>query len=146
MPADSHIRMHMADDDPDDRLMMQEALEAVCPGHAIDFSVDGQDLPDDLKRRGPYTHLHDAPLPGVILLDLHMPRLDGHAALRAIKSAPELRRILVVLLTTSAAADDIVRSYDLGVNAFMVKPMRFDQLVADIRTFTEDWFSIVHLP
>lgn len=98
---------------------------------------------DFLNRRGSYT---DAPRPDVILLDLNMPRMDGREALEQIKSDPTLRKIPVVVLTTSEADQDIVQTYDLGVNAFVTKPVTFDGLVNAIKVMSDFWFEIVRLP
>ena len=140
------IRIHMCDDDPDDRLLLQDALLEVRLENAFDCSEDGQDLLDYLKRRGRYQDLRDEPLPGLILLDLNMPRKDGREALKEIKNDPDLRRIPVVILTTSKAEEDILRTYDLGVNSFIVKPVTFEKLVDAVRTVTDYWFRIVRLP
>ncbi len=139
------IRILMADDDPDDRLLLKEALEENRLGNIIDFAVDGQDLMDYLKREGTYANCH-TPLPGLILLDLNMPRKSGREALQEIKSDPDLRRIPVVIMTTSEAEEDILRSYDLGVNSFVVKPITFERLVEIVKSVTDYWLQIVRLP
>lgn len=139
------IRIMMADDDPDDRLLLKEALEENRLGNIIDFAVDGQDLMDYLKREGTYAN-YKTPLPGLILLDLNMPRKSGREALQEIKSDPDLRRIPVVIMTTSEAEEDILRSYDLGVNSFVVKPITFERLVEIVKSVTDYWLQIVRLP
>jgi CheY-like chemotaxis protein len=101
---------------------------------------------DYLYRRAEYTTLADGPLPGLILLDLNMPRKDGREALEEIKSDPGLRRIPIVVLTTSKAEEDILRSYDLGVNSFIIKPVVFESLVEIVKTLSKYWFEIVELP
>jgi CheY-like chemotaxis protein len=140
------IRIVMADDDVDDRLLLKEALDEVRLGNAIDFAVNGEDLMDYLKRRGEYGKLSDMPLPGLILLDLNMPRMDGRQVLRTIKSDPKLRYIPVVILTHSQAEEDVLRSYDLGVNSFIVKPVTFEKLVKVVKSITNYWFEIVRVP
>jgi CheY-like chemotaxis protein len=100
---------------------------------------------DYLTRSGKYARQH-APRPGLILLDLNMPRKDGRQALSEIKSDPELRRIPVVILTTSKTEEDVLRSYDLGANSFITKPVTFDRLVEIVRTLGNYWFKIVELP
>ena len=85
-------------------------------------------------------------MPGIILLDLNMPRMDGREALAEIKSDPELRSIPIVVLTTSKAEEDIVRTYDLGVNSFITKPVTFNALVDVMQTWSRYWFEIVDLP
>ena len=136
----------MADDDPDDRLLLKEAFEESSLGNIIDFKVDGQDLIDYLKRKGPYAALNNTQLPGLILLDLNMPRKDGRETLREIKSDSNLRHIPVVILTTSESEDDVWLSYNLGVNSFIVKPVTFERLVHLVRTITDYWLQIVRLP
>jgi CheY-like chemotaxis protein len=137
------ITILMADDDPDDRLLTKDALEESHLRNTFETVEDGEELMEYLYRRGKYS---DKPRPGLILLDLNMPRKDGREALREIKSDPELRRIPVVVMTTSKAEEDIVRSYDLGVNSFVVKPITFDGLVDTLQTIGKYWFEIVELP
>ncbi len=139
------ITILMADDDADDRMLMDEAMEEVHLSNQLDFVVDGQDLMDYLKREGKYLNM-EKDLPGLILLDLNMPIKDGRKALEEIKSDPDLRKIPVIVLTTSKAEEDVLRTYDLGVNSFICKPVSFDKLVDVVRTFTDYWFQIVRLP
>jgi len=136
----------MADDDPDDRLMAREALEEARLVNELRFVEDGEQLLDYLKRRGRFAEPDAAPRPGLILLDLNMPRKSGREALAEIKADPELRSIPVVVLTTSKAEEDILRSYDLGVNSFITKPVTFDGLVEVMRSLARYWFEIVALP
>jgi len=136
----------MADDDADDRLMAQEALAEARLANALHCVEDGEELLDYLGRRGQYAALSHTPLPGLILLDLNMPRKDGREALQDIKADPALRRIPVVVLTTSKAEEDILRSYDLGVSSFIVKPVAFEALVEVMKTLGRYWFEIVELP
>ena len=136
----------MADDDADDRLMAQEALAEARLANVLHCVEDGEELLEYLMRRGQYAALASSPLPGLILLDLNMPRKDGREALRDIKSDPALRRIPIVVLTTSKAEEDILRSYDLGVNSFIVKPVAFGSLVEVMQTLGRYWFEIVELP
>lgn len=133
----------MADDDPDDRLLTKDALEESHLLNEFETVEDGEELMEYLHQRGKYA---DKPRPGLILLDLNMPRKDGREALREIKSDPDLRRIPVVVMTTSKAEEDILRSYDLGVNSFVVKPITFDGLVETLQTIGKYWFEIVELP
>jgi CheY-like chemotaxis protein len=140
------ITILLADDDEDDRLMTQEALERNRLGNDVRFAVDGQDLMDYLLRRGPHADPADSPTPGLILLDLNMPRKDGREALADIKANPDLRNIPVVVLTTSRADEDVFRTYDLGVSSFITKPMTFAGLAEAMRVLTEYWFEIVELP
>ena len=136
----------VAEDDPDDRLMIKEAFEEYCVSNPLTFVNDGEALMDYLHRRGPYTDLRDTPLPGIILLDLNMPKKDGHVALKEIKASESLQRIPVVVLTTSRSDEDIVRSYGLGVSSFITKPVTFDELCAVVKALSHYWFEIVALP
>jgi CheY-like chemotaxis protein len=140
------ILILMADDDEDDRLMTRDALRAGRLANELRFTVDGEDLLDYLHQRGRYSAPGAAPRPGLVLLDLNMPRKDGREALAEIKADPELRRIPVVVLTTSRAEGDVVRSYDLGVNSFITKPVRFEELVQVMTTLGRYWFEVVELP
>jgi CheY-like chemotaxis protein len=145
-PYAKPITILMADDDPDDRMLAQEAWEENRLANDLHFVQDGEELMDYLHRRGKYTHLAGAPLPGLILLDLNMPKKDGREALREIKANPHLRRIPIVVLTTSKAEEDILRSYDLGVNSFITKPVTFEALVDVVKTLARYWLQIVELP
>jgi CheY-like chemotaxis protein len=137
----------MADDDEDDRQMTQEALTEARLANELRFVGDGEELMDYLHRRGSYGEGgREAPRPGIILLDLNMPRMDGREALAAIKGDPELRHIPVVVLTTSKAEEDILRTYELGVNSFITKPVTFAGLVDVVQGFSRYWFEIVDLP
>ncbi len=139
------INILMADDDPDDRLLMKEALEENNLPNTINFVEDGAELMDYLHKRGKYLR-EDVLKPGLILLDLNMPRIDGREALKLIKSDPNLRRIPVIVLTTSSAEEDIIKTYDLGVNSFISKPAKFDDLVKVTRQIGGYWFRTVALP
>jgi CheY-like chemotaxis protein len=140
------IALLMADDDEDDRLMAREALAESRLKNPLYFVHDGEELMDYLYRRGKYADHARYPFPGLILLDLNMPRKDGREALREIRSDPQLRRVPVVVLTTSAAEEDVLRSYELGVNSFIVKPVTFEALVEVMRSLGRYWFEIVELP
>lgn len=136
----------MADDDEDDRLFAQEALAANRIVNDVYFVEDGEDLMDYLYQRGKYSEPRIAPRPTIILLDLNMPRKDGREALLEIKADPDLRRIPVVVLTTSKAEEDILRTYDLGASSFITKPVDFQSMVHIMRILGTYWFEIVHLP
>lgn len=140
------ITILLADDDPDDRQMTREALSECRLANDVHFVEDGEELMDYLHRRGRFSSLRETPLPGMILLDLNMPRKDGREALQEIKLHPELRRIPVVVLTTSKAEEDILRTYDLGVNSYITKPVSFASLVETIKVLGRYWFEIVELP
>ncbi len=139
------ITILIADDDPEDRMLAAEALKESRLANDIRFVEDGEELIDYLLFRGRFTNPDDAPRPGVILLDLNMPRKDGREALREIKENQELRRIPIIVLTTSKAEIDIYRSYDLGVNSFIVKPVTFDSLVEVMQVLGKYWFEIVEI-
>lgn len=140
------ITILMADDDPDDRMLTRDAFEESRLANTLDFVEDGEELMDYLHRRGAYEALLDEPLPSLILLDLNMPRKDGREALKEIKADSDLRRIPIVVLTTSKAEEDILRTYDLGVNSFIIKPVTFESLVDITTTLAKYWFEIVELP
>ena len=140
------MRIVVADDDADDRMLIEEALEESRLSNPVDFCVDGIDLLEYLNREGKWSELTAAGLPGLILLDLNMPRMDGRTALSKIKADERLKRIPVVILTTSKSEEDIIRTYGLGVNSFITKPVTFDGLVTIVQALTHYWFEIVALP
>jgi CheY-like chemotaxis protein len=140
----SPITILMADDDPDDRFLVKEAFEENRIINNLETVEDGEELMDFLHRRGKFSETTITP--GLILLDLNMPRKSGLDALKEIKSDEKLRRLPVVILTTSKAEEDIVRSYDLGVNSFIVKPVTFESLVELVKDLDKYWFQIVELP
>jgi len=140
------ITILMADDDADDRLMTREAFQECRLGTQLQFVADGQELMDYLNRRGKYADEVLYPMPGLILLDLNMPRKDGREALREIKSDPALRKIPVVVVTTSKAEEDVAASYCDGANSFITKPVSFVALIEVVRTLGKYWLQIVDLP
>jgi len=143
--ANGNLTILIAEDDPDDRLLAEEAL-AECNltlKHELRFVEDGEELMNYLNRRGAY---NNAPLPGLILLDLNMPRKDGREVLKEINASPHLRKVPIVVLTTSKAEEDIARSYNLGVNSYIVKPLSFNGLVEVMRTLAKYWLEIVERP
>jgi CheY-like chemotaxis protein len=135
----------LADDDEEDRELTRDALQDSRLANEMKCVVDGQDLLDYLRHEGRWRDA-DAPRPGIILLDLNMPRVDGREALQQIKADESLRRIPVVVLTTSKDETDVLDTYDLGVSSFITKPVTFGGLVDVMRTWTEYWFEIVELP
>lgn len=145
-PAAKPIVLLMAEDDADDRLLVKEALEESRVLNILHFVEDGEELLDYLRRQGRYGDPASSPRPGLILLDLNMPRMDGREALRAIKADPELRRIPIVVMTTSKAEEDIFRSYDLGASSYITKPVTFDRLVELMKTLGHYWIEFVELP
>jgi two-component system, response regulator len=136
----------MADDDADDRLLAKDALGECRLANDLHFVENGEELMEYLHRRGKYSQAGAAPRPGLILLDLNMPRKDGREALREIKKDPELRKIPVVVLTTSKADTDIGQIYELGANSFISKPVTFDSLVNVMKVLGSYWFEVVELP
>jgi CheY-like chemotaxis protein len=140
------ITILLADDDEDDLMLTRTALSECRLANRVDFTEDGEQLMDYLKRRGKYEKLMNDPLPGLILLDLNMPRKDGREALKEIRADPKLCHIPIVILTTSKAEEDILRSYSLGVNSFIIKPVTFESLVEIVKTLAKYWFEIVELP
>jgi len=145
-PAPKPIVLLMAEDDADDRLLVKDALEESRVLNVLHFVEDGEQLLDYLRRQGRYSDPETSPRPGLILLDLNMPRMDGREALRAIKADPELRRIPVVVMTTSKAEEDIFRSYDLGASSYITKPVTFERLVDLMKTLGHYWIEFVELP
>src|SRR6187402_1532786 len=150
MMQDRHkipITILICDDDEDDRMLTQQALERAHISNALRFTVDGEDLLDYLHQRGAYAgETGEAPRPGLILLDLNMPRMGGREALKQIKGDPSLNDIPIVVLSTSSADEDIVRSYQMGVNSFISKPVTFTGLVEAMHVLGRYWLEIVELP
>ena len=136
----------LADDDPDDILLVRQAFANSAPFFDLRCVHDGNELIDYLFHRGRYVEKHMAPRPGLILLDLNMPRKDGRLALKEIKFHPELRRIPVVILTTSKEKQDIMTSYDIGANSYITKPASFESLADTIILLKKYWFEICELP
>jgi CheY-like chemotaxis protein len=142
----SSISILIADDDEEDRELAKRALHAARLANDLHFVCDGEESMDYLNHRGAYGNGVAAPRPGLILLDLKMPKKDGFSVLRDLRADPALRAIPVVVLTTSTAEADILRSYDLGVNSFISKPVTFVGLVEAMATLGKYWFQIVALP
>jgi CheY-like chemotaxis protein len=140
------MQILMADDDEDDRRAVAKAWKASRAANPIEFVNDGEQLMDYLHRRGEFAGLGASTRPGLILLDLNMPKKDGREALREIKADPELRQIPVIVLTTSKAEEDVYRTYDLGANSFITKPVTFTSLVELIQVIGKYWIEIVELP
>jgi CheY-like chemotaxis protein len=141
------ITILVCDDDEDDRMLTQQALADAHISNSIRFVEDGEQLLDYLHQRGAYAGESGlAPRPGLILLDLNMPKLNGREALKAIKEDPTLRDIPVVVLTTSRLDEDVTKSYKLGVNSFITKPVTFSGLVEAMNVLGRYWLEIVELP
>ncbi|MEU1471182.1 response regulator [Streptomyces sp. NPDC005761] len=137
------IEVLLVEDDPGDELMTREAFEDNKIRNTLHVVRDGQEALDFLYRRGDYG---DAPRPDLILLDLNLPRYDGRQVLEQIKQDPELSLIPVVVLTTSSAEEDILRSYKLHANAYVTKPVDLDQFIAAVRQIDEFFVTVVRLP
>lgn len=144
--ASKPISILVADDDADDRMLIREAFEENKICNDVTFVEDGEQLLLYLRREGEFACLEGQPYPGLILLDLNMPKKDGREALAEIKADPQLVRIPVVVLTTSKAEEDILKTYGLGVSSFITKPVTFDRLVTLTRVLTSYWIEIVELP
>ena len=136
----------MADDDADDRLLTEEALVESRVLNELHFAEDGVELIEYLRGEGKFSDRSQYPVPGLILLDLNMPKKDGREALAEIKADAALRRIPVVILTTSKAEEDMIKGYDLGAASYISKPVTFDALVDLMRTLGKYWVEFVELP
>jgi CheY-like chemotaxis protein len=136
----------MADDDEDDQMLVADALRQAGILNPLRFFANGEELMSYLHRREEGASLPLAPRPGLLLLDLNMPRKGGREALREIKADPRLRSIPVVVLTTSGMQDDVDLSYALGANSFISKPVTFDGLVKSLQILGHYWFQIAKLP
>ncbi len=140
------ISILIADDDDDDVMLIRKALKEYRFLNEVYRVKDGEELMDYLLRRGEFCDPDQYPLPNLILLDLNMPRKDGREALKEIKSDPDLHQIPITILTTSKADEDIIRSYDLGVNSFVTKPVELKEFMEVIRNVGTYWLEIVQLP
>jgi two-component system response regulator len=141
-----HVTLLCAEDDADDRVLVQDALEQSGLASDLHFVADGEELMDYLLREGRYSDPDTSPRPHLVLLDLNMPRMDGREALARIRSEPTLRTLPVVVLTTSSAAEDVERVYELGANSYTVKPASFDGLVHLVTELGRYWLGVVELP
>ncbi|MEU0004251.1 response regulator [Streptomyces sp. NPDC006314] len=142
-PDAQPIEVLLVEDDPGDELMTREAFEDNKIGNTLHVVRDGEEALDFLYRRGAYAQ---APTPDLILLDLNLPKYDGRQVLERIKSDPDLAHIPVVVLTTSSAEEDILRSYRLHANAYVTKPVDLDQFIAAVRQIDEFFVTVVRLP
>ena len=145
-PTRRPITILMADDDADDRQMTKEAFEESHLTNDLRFVEDGVELMDYLQRRGKYSDPASSPLPGLILLDLNMPKKDGREALQELKADPRLKAIRIVVLTTSKAEEDIFRTYNLSAASYITKPVTFAALIDVVQTLGKYWLEIVELP
>jgi CheY-like chemotaxis protein len=134
------IDILLVEDDPGDVVLTTEALNGSKLTNHVHVTENGELAMKFLRKEAPY---EDAPRPDLILLDLNLPRMDGREVLAAIKEDPEYRRIPVVVLTTSEAEEDILRSYDLHANAYVTKPVHFDRFMEVVRQVDEFFITIV---
>ncbi|WP_374022661.1 response regulator [Mycobacterium sp. HNNTM2301] len=137
------IDILLVEDDPGDELITREAFEHNKLNNRLHVAHDGEEGLDYLYRRGQFA---DAPRPDLILLDLNLPKYDGRQLLEKVKSDPDLARIPVVVLTTSSAEEDILRSYKLHANAYVTKPVDLDQFMKAVRQIDEFFVQVVRLP
>ncbi len=140
------VTIVVAEDDPDDRFLIEEAFRENRLKNEVIFVENGEELLQYLRREERWKRLAGTDPPGLILLDLNMPKMDGREALRHIKQDAALRTIPVVVLTTSQAEEDVARTYCAGVNSYISKPVTFESLVQVVRTLATYWFEIVKLP
>jgi len=136
----------LAEDDPGDQELTQRALEQSRIRNELYIVEDGEEALDYLLRRGKYEDPASSPKPDLMLLDLNMPKVDGKRVLQQMRADPNLRRVPVVALTTSRQEQDIISTYDLGVNSYIVKPVNMDQFINAIKVLKDYWFQIVVLP
>lgn len=137
------IEILLVEDSPGDVRLTKEALSEAKVGNNLHVAVDGEKALRFVRRQGEYS---EAPRPDVILLDLNLPRVDGREVLAELKADPDLKRIPVVVLTTSTAEEDILRAYDLAANCYITKPVDFEQFMRVVRSIEDFWLTVVQLP
>lgn len=137
------VEILLVEDNPGDILLTQEALKTAKVANTLSIARDGEEALQFLRRQGPFAN---APTPDIILLDLNLPRLDGREVLEEIKKDPNLRKIPVVILTSSEAESDVVQTYNLHVNCYVVKPIDFDKFMDVVHAINDFWLTIVKLP
>jgi CheY-like chemotaxis protein len=143
LPSGRPIDVLLVEDDPGDVLMTQEAFKDYKVANSLHVVTNGEDAIAYLRREGPFA---DAPVPDLVLLDLNLPRRDGREVLREVKNDRELRRIPIVVLTTSDAEEDVLASYDLHANAYVRKPVDFEQFLKAVRAIDDFFITVVRLP
>ena len=146
MLREKKVVILLVEDDPGDRRLTTRALARGKLRNEIHIAEDGEEALDYLFRRGPYSDPATSPRPDLVLLDLNLPKIHGREVLAEIRACPELRHLLVVVLTTSEQEEDILRSYDLGVNSYITKPVTFDRFVEVVQVLQDYWFQVVLLP
>lgn len=137
------IQILLVEDSPGDVRLTQEVLRGAKIANDLHVVGDGEQAMDFVRRQGEYA---DRPRPDLILLDLNLPRKDGREVLADLKHDPDLHTIPVIVLTTSAAERDVLRSYELSVNCYITKPIDLDEFITVVRSIEDFWLSIVHLP
>ena len=142
-PTGKPIVVLLVEDDPGDVVLVTEAFEHNKVHNDLHTVADGVEALQFLRQEPPYA---DAPVPDLVLLDLNLPRKDGREVLEEVKADERLRRIPVVVLTTSKAEEDVLRSYDLHANAYVTKPVDFDRFIEVVRQIDEFFVSVVKLP
>ena len=145
-PQTKPVTILVAEDDADDRMLLKDAFEESSMVNELRFVEDGEQLLAYLRREGEYAEPGDAPIAGLILLDLNMPKMDGREALTIIKNDAVLRSIPVVVLTTSSEEDDVFYAYRLGVSSYISKPVTFEGLVNVVKVLNAYWLEVVELP
>lgn len=140
------ITILMADDDDDDRMLTQDALRESRVVNRLFCVQDGVELLQYLRRQDKFSDKNQYPWPGIILLDLNMPRMDGREALQQLKADPDLKGIPVVILTTSKQEEDMIKGYGLGAASYITKPVNFEDLVELMKAIGKYWVEIVELP
>ena len=146
MPPTKPVTILLADDDPDDRRLTQDAFAEAKVANDLRFVEDGVEVFDYLNRRGNFADPDAAPWPSILLLDLNMPRKDGRSVLQELKADPKYAGIRVIVMTTSKAEEDVVRSYQLSAASYITKPVTFEALVQVVQTLGRYWLEIVELP
>lgn len=146
MKPSKSIEILIADDDAEDRMIILDTLKESRLKNTIQYVENGEELMLYLQNDGKYSDKKKYPTPGIILLDLNMPKKDGREALKEIKADKNLKSIPIIILTTSKAEEDILKTYDLGVNSFITKPVTFSAMVEVMNTLKKYWLEIVELP
>lgn len=146
MKVSKSIEILIADDDAEDRMLIQDALKESRLKNNVQYVENGEELIQYLHNKGKYSDQKKHPTPGIILLDLNMPKKDGREALKEIKGDENLKNIPIIILTTSKAEEDVLKTYNLGANSFITKPVTFSAMVEVMNTLKKYWFEIVELP
>lgn len=136
----------LADDDPGDQNLTRRAFAKAKLSNDLRIVADGEEALDYLLHRGRYADPASAPRPDLVLLDLNMPKLDGREVLRQIRARDDLRRLPVIVMTTSQQEEDILRSYDLGANSYLTKPVSMEGFLRVAEGLDDYWFQLVVLP